>query len=135
LESVEINFDDEIRVLILLSSLPEAYDGLVMAVSNSCETRTLKFDDAVGVLSEEAHKKSSGLAETSGSALSVDRRGRPMNREEKMTNPDPNQGEVFPNLGVPGVGGAVRSGIFRGTATRRRMEKAKAKRKIPHVTE
>jgi len=84
LESVEINFEDKIRALVLLSSLPEAWDGLVMAVSNSCGTVTLKFDDVVGVLlSEEAHGKSSRLAETSGCGLSVDWRGMSGNREKK----------------------------------------------------
>ena len=83
MEYVEINFDDEIRALVLLSSLLEALDGLVVAVSNFCRTRTLKFDDEVSVLlNEEACRKSSGSAETSGSSLSVDRRGRPMNREK-----------------------------------------------------
>jgi len=44
----------------------------------------LKFDDAVDVLlSEEARKKSSGLVETSGSVLSIDQRGKSMNREKK----------------------------------------------------
>ena len=38
LESVEINFDNEIRVLVILSSLPEGWDGLVIEVSNSCGT-------------------------------------------------------------------------------------------------
>jgi len=48
-----------------------------MALSNFCETGTLKFDVVVGVLlSEEERKKSSGSAEISGSALSVDRRGK-----------------------------------------------------------
>jgi len=42
LESVQINFEDEIRALVLLSSLPEAWDGLVMAVSNSCGTGIFK---------------------------------------------------------------------------------------------
>ena len=74
LEYVEINFKDEIRALILLSSMPEAWDGIVMAVSNSCGIVTLKFDDVLGVLiSEEALRKSSGSAETSVSILSVDR--------------------------------------------------------------
>jgi len=60
LESIEINFDDEIRALILLSSLLEAWNGLVMAVSNSCGTGTLKFDDAMGILlSKKARGKSS----------------------------------------------------------------------------
>jgi len=34
LESVGIDFDDEIRALVLLSSLPESWNGLVVAVSN-----------------------------------------------------------------------------------------------------
>ena len=53
-------------------------------MSNSCETGTLKFDDVVGVLlSEEACKKSSRLDETSGSTLSVDRKGRSGNKDKK----------------------------------------------------
>ena len=64
LKSVRINFDDEIRGLVLLFSLPETWDGLMMTVSNSCRTGTLKFDDVVGIfLSEEVHKKSWGAAE------------------------------------------------------------------------
>ena len=55
-----------------------------MAVSNSCETGTLKFNDVMGVLfSEEVHKKTSRSAETSGSALSVNLRGRSGNRDKK----------------------------------------------------
>ena len=69
LESVEINFEDEIRALVLLSSLLEAWDGLVMAVGV--------------LLSEEAHQKSSMLVEISGSALSVEQRGRSENRDKK----------------------------------------------------
>jgi len=65
LESVEINFDDETRALVLLSSLPETWDGLMMAVSSSCGTRILKFDNAVGIfLSEKVRRKSSGAVET-----------------------------------------------------------------------
>ena len=43
LELVEINFEDKIRALVLLSSLPEARDGFVMAVSNSCGDRNLEI--------------------------------------------------------------------------------------------
>jgi len=35
---------------------------------------------------------------------------------------------------VPDIGGAVRKGIFRGTTSRRRMDKAKARRKIPRMS-
>ena len=68
LESVRINFDDEIRALVLLSGLPETWDGLVLVLSNSCRIGILKFDDTVGVLlNKEACMKSSGAAETSES--------------------------------------------------------------------
>ena len=84
LKSVEINFEDEIRALVLLSSLSEAWDGLMVTVSNFCGTRTLKFDDVVGVLlSEEKHRKSSGSAKTSRSVLSVNQRERFENRDKK----------------------------------------------------
>ena len=87
LESVGINFDDKIRALVLLSSLPETWNGLMMAESNSFGTGTLKFDDAVGVLlSEEASKKSSGATETSESVLSIERRWWSMNREKKKNS-------------------------------------------------
>ena len=51
-------------------------DSLVMAVSKFVPTsNTLKFDDVIGViLSEEMQRKSRG--ETSGNALSMERRGR-----------------------------------------------------------
>ena len=50
-----MNFDDEVRAILILCSLPESWDGLVMAVSNYvCRSSTLKFDDVIGViLSEE----------------------------------------------------------------------------------
>ena len=55
LSSVGVNFDDEVRALLFLCSLPESWNGLVMAISNSVSrSSTLKFDDVVGaILSEE----------------------------------------------------------------------------------
>ena len=76
LSSVNVNFDEEIRALLILCSLPESWNGLVMAVSNSIfRSNTLKFDDVIGViLSEETRRKSSG-GSTLGSALNTQRRG------------------------------------------------------------
>jgi hypothetical protein len=55
LSYVKVDFDDEVRALLILCSLPERWNGLVMVVSNSVSgSNTLKFDDVVGViLSEE----------------------------------------------------------------------------------
>ena len=35
LSSVKVDFDDEVRALLILCSLSESWNGLVMAVSNS----------------------------------------------------------------------------------------------------
>jgi len=80
LSSVGVTFDDEVRDLLFLCSLPESWNGLVMAISNSVfGSSTLKFDDVVGaILSEEMRRKSSG--ETSGNALTAETRGRKMER-------------------------------------------------------
>jgi hypothetical protein len=86
LSSVAVNFDDEVRALLILCSLPERWNGLVMAVSNSVSgSSTLKFDDVVSViLSEEMRRKSTG--ETSGNALTMDSRGRPRDRGKSPGN-------------------------------------------------
>ena len=63
LSSVEIEFDDEIRDLILLSSLPESWNATVTAVSSSSGNNKLKFDDVRDlVLSEEIRRRGSGDA-------------------------------------------------------------------------
>ena len=55
LSYVGMNFDDEVRDLLILFSFLESWDGLVMAVSNFVShSSTLRFDDVIGViLSEE----------------------------------------------------------------------------------
>jgi hypothetical protein len=45
LSSIEIEFDDEIRALILLASLPSSWEGMRTAVSNSARKSKLKYDD------------------------------------------------------------------------------------------
>ena len=55
LSSVKLNFDDEVRDLIILCSFPESWNNLATAVSNFVpSSNNLMFDDVVGViLSEE----------------------------------------------------------------------------------
>ena len=76
-----MNFDDEVRALLILFSLPESWNSLVMAISNSVpSSNTLKFDDVVGViLSEEMQRKST--SETLANALTMESRGRQKERE------------------------------------------------------
>lgn len=65
---VGINFDDEFRALLIVSSLSESWDSFAMLLSNSTGLSTLKFDDVVSVtFSEAVCRKSS--SESLGSAL------------------------------------------------------------------
>ena len=43
LSSVDINFEDEIKALMLMSSLPESWDTVVAAISSSRGFEKLKF--------------------------------------------------------------------------------------------
>ncbi|KHN08937.1 Retrovirus-related Pol polyprotein from transposon TNT 1-94, partial [Glycine soja] len=45
LESVQIKFEDEVKALILLSSLPDSWAATVTAVSSSTRENTLKLSD------------------------------------------------------------------------------------------
>ena len=84
---MRINFDEEIRALLILCSLPESWNSLVMAVNNSVpRTSTLKYDDVIDVvLSEETcWKNSSGS--TLGSALNSQSRGRTTKRGSNFKN-------------------------------------------------
>ena len=45
LSSVKIKFDNEVHVLILLASLPNNWEVMRVAVSNSARKSKLKYDD------------------------------------------------------------------------------------------
>ena len=45
LSSVKIDFDDEIHALIILASLPNSWEAMRMAVSNSIGKEKLKYND------------------------------------------------------------------------------------------
>ena len=45
LSSIEIDFDDQIRALIVLASLPNSRETMRMAVSNSTRKEKLKYND------------------------------------------------------------------------------------------
>ena len=57
LNSVDINFEDEIKALILMSSLTEFMDTVFATISNSRGSEKLKFDEIRDVvISESIHK-------------------------------------------------------------------------------
>ena len=67
LNSVDINFEDEIKALILMSSLPESWDTVVAAISSSRGSEKLKFDEIRDVFLSKSIRK----REVGDSVLSV----------------------------------------------------------------
>ena len=57
LNSVDINFEDEIKALILMSSLAESWDTVVAAISSSRGYEKLKFDEIRDVVLIESIRK------------------------------------------------------------------------------
>jgi hypothetical protein len=54
LSSIKVTFDDEVGALLILFSLPERWNDLVMAVSKFVSgSNTLKFDVFIGVILSE----------------------------------------------------------------------------------
>ena len=77
LSSVEIDFDDEIYALIVLASLPNSWEAIRMAVSNSTGKEKLKNNDIRDlILAEEIRRRDVGETSGSGSALNLETRGR-----------------------------------------------------------
>ena len=87
--SVGIPLDDEIKAILLLRSLPNSWEGVVMAVSTSIAAKNkLKFDEvAATLLSEDMrrkhHESSSSDALT---VVSTDNRGRSHERGRNNNN-------------------------------------------------
>jgi len=73
LVSLGINFDDEIYALCLLGSLPDSWQVVRTAISNSVGKSKLTFEDVRNqLLDEDVVRKYSGQDKPGGSALSVD---------------------------------------------------------------
>ena len=87
LSYVGVNFDEEIRALLILCSFPKSWNGLVMAVSNFVPRfSTIKYDDVIGIiLSEETHMKTLGQS-TLGSSLKAQSKGKTNERRNNSRN-------------------------------------------------
>ena len=84
LTSVSLEFEDEVRALLILCSISDSWNNFVMAVSNSSSNAKLVFDEVVGtILSEDMRRKSTG--ECSNAALTVETRGRSKERRRSKS--------------------------------------------------
>ncbi|KAK2967337.1 hypothetical protein RJ640_017057 [Escallonia rubra] len=82
LKSIGINFDDEIRALLFMYSLPDSWNKLVTTVSNSTISGTLTLNDVVSsVMNDEMRRKTTGDGISFSTALSVESRGRHNNKQ------------------------------------------------------
>uniref|UniRef100_A0A2N9GXF9 CCHC-type domain-containing protein n=1 Tax=Fagus sylvatica TaxID=28930 RepID=A0A2N9GXF9_FAGSY len=81
LSFVEIEFNDEIRALIILASLPNSWEAMRMAVSNSVGKCKLKYDDIRDlILSEEVRRRDACIDNAEGQAFVTENRGRSRNK-------------------------------------------------------
>ena len=78
---VEIDFDDEIRALIILASLPNNWEEIRMAISNSTRKEKLKYNDIRDLILVEKIRRMDA-SEISGSsfALNLETRGKGNNK-------------------------------------------------------
>ena len=77
LSSVEIDFDYEISGLIILASLPNKWEAIRMAISNSTRKEKLKYNDIQDlILDKEICRKDADETSGSGSIVNLETRGR-----------------------------------------------------------
>ena len=85
LSSVESDFDDEIRALIILASLPNSWEAMRMAISNSTGKEKLKYNDIQDlILAKEICRKDASESSGSGSTLNLEIRGRGNDRNSNQ---------------------------------------------------
>ena len=61
LVAMKMNIDDEMQALLLLSSLPDSWETLVVTVSNSTQNEILTMKNVKdSLLNEEARRKEEG---------------------------------------------------------------------------
>ena len=79
LSSIEIDFDDEICVLIILAFLPNSWEAMRIAVNNSTGKEKLKYNDIRDlILAEEIRRRDAGETSGSSSALNLETRAEVM---------------------------------------------------------
>ncbi|KAL6529536.1 hypothetical protein OROGR_015159 [Orobanche gracilis] len=79
LGSVDIKFDDEVLALMLLSSLPESWSGVVTTVSSTCGTTKLTYRGIQDMILSEGVRRQNAVG-SSDNLLSMEERGRNSNK-------------------------------------------------------
>ena len=83
LNAMKMKIEDELQALLLLSSLPDSWDTLVISLSNSAPNGNLTMDMVKDSLfNEEARRKEQGISSET-EALVTENRSRGKNREPK----------------------------------------------------
>ena len=91
LAAMKITFDYELQALLLLSSLPESWETLVVTVSNSAPDGVVTMSQVTNnLLNEETRRKSSGSSHSE--ALLMENRGRGRNKSRAPHNRDKSRG-------------------------------------------
>ena len=77
LSSIEIDFDEEIHVLVVLASMPNSWGAMKIAVSNSTGKEKIKYNNIRDlILAKEVRRRDACETSGSGSALNLETRGR-----------------------------------------------------------
>ena len=87
LSAMKINFEDEVQSLLLLSSMPDCWNMLVVSVSNSAPDGRLTLEMVKNsMLNEEARKRGKGEASSSDAYVAEshgkDNRGRSQDKSQ-----------------------------------------------------
>ena len=86
---MDINFEDEIKVFILMASLPESWDTVVAEISSSRGSEKLKFDEIRDVVLREVFANEKW--EIHRAVLSALIEGGEVRRKAKINMVDQNQ--------------------------------------------
>ena len=78
---MDVKFDEHIKALVLLTSMPSDWDVTVNSIcSGAGTTKKLKFNDVCDILLNEETRRQNNLEDPSSSALSIENRGRTFNK-------------------------------------------------------
>lgn len=86
--------DDELQAFLLLSSLPDSWDTLVVSLNNSAPNAQLTMDMVKdSLLNEEANRKESGTTSADGDALVSGRKDKQGRSQSRDSHPNFNKGQ------------------------------------------